>query len=177
MPKKYYQLLLIIMSIALISFSYSSYSKGKKSRQEKKEGVFNGVKQQKFEVTINYDSLMTVITDITSRIAADPSNIGLRKSLVSACYDSSIDRIIAPGRGKPAQNAPTPSIAREFAVRAAKIEAFRWAYAINQWHQDPSQPMSEILDVDIPPALVVAQKTLSDSSVQVLVVLIAQKMN
>ena len=171
MLTKTYHFLLTFMMLAIILFSCS---KEKKSLQQEEQSGSSVTEQQKFEVSTNYDSLMIVVADLTTKIMADPSNISLRKALVSVCYDSNIDMIIAPGRGNPVQNAQTPSIAKEFALRAAKIEAYRWAYAIKQWHQDPAQPMPEMLNVKIPPARIVAQKTLPDNSVQILVVLSAQ---
>lgn len=118
---------------------------------------------------INYDSMLVVVGDLIAAIKNNPTNVGLRRDLVAASYDTTWETIISAGFGKPSQQAETESVALKYAERAAKADALRWSAYIKRWAIDPTFPDLDSLNVDIQGGKVVAKKTLPDSTVSVLV--------
>jgi hypothetical protein len=161
----------------LIFIVLSSCSKKKEEAGEEKEySTSSGMEGQVYRANINYDSLLTVVDQATEMVAAYSSDINLRQKLVAISYDTSNGIIFASGRGRPQVNARTPSIAMNFAERAAQIEALKWAAYIERWKLDPTTPDLGKISAAMPPGRVVSKKVLPDSTVQVLVEVKAENM-
>ena len=173
LKKVMYLSLSVIVSFSLVT----NCSKEKKEPAEEKEyQVSMGVEGQKFSVESNYDSLLTEVNKLSEQISANPTDLSLKTRLVDVCYDSTINMIIAAGRGQPLSDAPTHAVAMNYAERAATIEALRWAANIKQWSHDPAKSLSQELDLTMPMGRVVSKTTLPDSTIQVLIVVNAEKL-
>ncbi|MBD3287556.1 hypothetical protein GF337_02020 [candidate division KSB1 bacterium] len=124
---------------------------------------------QLYEIEMNYDSLMYVFEERLKTLQENPDNIEARKQLVEAGYDQQHSRVLAFGEGVPPENAQTPSLALNYAEKAAKIEAYRWAYQIKKWHADPTNNDSSVTGAELPSAKMLSKLVMPDSTVKVLV--------
>ncbi len=166
-------LFLIFHLIVLISFISCSKDKKEKQQTQAENEVEHSIagenESQLYEIEMNYDSLMYVFEEKLIALKEQPNDIEARRQLVKAGYDQLHDRILAFGEGVPPENARTPSLALNYAEKAAKIEAYRWAYQIKKWHTDPMNNDSTITDIDMPPAQMLSKLVMPDSTIKVLV--------
>lgn len=170
MLKKY---LSIIIAFITLSLLISECGKKEEDQigeltQEEKTG------EDQFVVTIkpkpiNYDSMLIVVSELVEAIKNNPSDIELRRELVTTSYDTTWETILAAGFGKPFQNDETESIAMKYAEQAAAADAYRWAAYIKRWSIDPTFPDVGTLNAEIKGGRVVAKQILPDNSVLVLV--------
>ena len=165
------QLIVVFSLILIVSFNCTKQDEQQKAIEEEKVeySIPGNMEGQVQRIKINYDSLLTVVDQLTEMLAENPFDISLRKKLVATCYDSTFHVLVASGRGKPITNARTPTQARESARRAAKVDAYRWAVYLNKWRLDPTTPDFGKISAELPGGLIVSENVLPDSSVQVLV--------
>ena len=104
-----------------------------KAIEEEEYAISSSMEGQTQRINVNYDSLLIVVDQLTEMVSANPSDVNLRKELVSTCYDTLNDIIVASGRGKPLTTARTPTLAMNYAQKAATIEAYRWVAYIKKW--------------------------------------------
>lgn len=165
--------LFLIHLIVLISFINCSKDKKEKEQPQAEKEVEHSIagenESQLYEIKMNYDSLMYVFEEKLAILKEQPNDIEAREQLVGAGFDEAHNRILAFGEGVPPENARTPSLALNYAERAAKIEAYRWAYQIKKWHTDPMNNDSTITDTDMPPVQMLSKLVMPDSTVKVLV--------
>ena len=163
------QLILVLFFILVLSLGCSKKEEEQQQAVEEEYSIPGGMEEQTQQVIINYDSLLTVVDQLTEMVAANPSDIELRKKLLSTCYDTVNNTIICTGKGTPLTNARTPTLAIKFAERAATIEAYRWAARLKKWQLDPKSPDTENLSIENLRGKIVSRSVLSDSTIQVLV--------
>ncbi len=169
-----YKLVFVLCLILTLCFGCSK--KEEKQQQQVSEeseeyeySVSGGIEGQVQRSNINYDSLFAVVDELTKKIINNPTNIELRKKIVATCYDTINNIIISSGHGKPLTSASTKKIAKNYAHKAAEIDAYRWAAYIKKWKLDPTKPDLGKIDDKIPSGDVVSKLVLPDSTVQVLV--------
>lgn len=137
---------------------------------EQKEGATEAQTVQTIKPKpINYDSMLTVIAPKIETLLKTPENIQLRQELVSICYDTTWQTILAAGFGKPFQQANTETIAARYADQAATADAYRWAAYIKKWQADPTKPDIGHLSGEIKGGRVVARNETENGRVSVLV--------
>ena len=159
-------LFLIVPFIVLICFINCSEDKKEKQQTKVENEVEYSVsgesESQLYDIEMNYDSLMYVFEEKLTTLQEKPNNLEARQQLVEAGYDQLHNRILAFGEGSPPENARTPSLALNYAEKAAKIEAYRWAYQIKKWHTDPMNNDSTITDADMPPVQMLSKLVMPD---------------
>ena len=164
-----FQPILVLLLILLLSFNCTKKNEDQQQTIKDEEySIASGIEGQSQKVIINYDSLLTELGQLTEMVAANPTDIELRKKLVSTCYDTVYHIITSSGRGTPLTNARTPNLAMKYAERAA-IEAYRLAAQLKRWQLDPTTPSLEKLAVANISGRIVSKRILPDSTVQVLV--------
>jgi hypothetical protein len=147
---------------------------GKKDEQKTGELVPKELTQDSSEVLtikpkpINYDSMLTVVSQLVETLKNNPTDISLRQELVATSYDTTWETILAAGFGKPSQKAEIQSIARKFAEQAAVADAYRWAVYIKKWKIDPTIPDIGKFSTEIQAGKVVAKRELPDQNFVVL---------
>lgn len=167
--KKRFYLFFFLMLTLCLYCSKGKQKEKQKPSEEEEYSITSNVEGQLYDVNINYDSLLTVIGQLTEMVSSYPNDFELRKNLVSTCYDTLSDIILASGRGRPLISARTPTLAMKYAEKAATIDAYRWAAYIKKWHLNPTTPDIGKLSVEVSAGQVVSKKVLPDSTVQVLV--------
>ena len=113
--------------------------------------------------------MLVVISELVAAIKSNPEDIDMRRSLVTASYDTTWETILSAGFGKPTQEAETEMIALKYAERAATAEALRWSAYIKKWAIDPTFPDLDRLKAEFQGGRVVAKKILPDQTVSVLI--------
>ena len=167
--KHCFSAVLLIISFSLLTFcgKKEQQQTGEISQHEETPG--QSIVQTIKPKAINYDSMLTVIGDLTKAVKENPVNITVRQKLVAACYDTTWETILAAGFGEPSQKANTESISNKFKEQAAEADALRWAAYIKKWHTDPTKPELGSISAEIQGSRIVAKKSLADSTVVVLV--------
>ncbi|MDW7680822.1 MAG: hypothetical protein SCK70_09670 [bacterium] len=118
---------------------------------------------------LNYDSLYQMISAITDSLLQNPTDIALRRQLVSAGYDTLWETIFAVGFGKSSDKATTGAVDQKFIEQAATADAYRWAAYIKFWHQDASDPEFGSISTNISGGRIVTKKILSDNRMAVMI--------
>ena len=119
--------------------------------------------------SINYDSMLTVMSQLVDAIKNNPTDIEVRRQLVASSYDTTWETILTAGIGAPPQKAESESVAMKQAERAAMVDAYRWAIYIKKWHSNLTIPDIGTIGADIQGGRVVAKQVLPDQRVSVLV--------
>ena len=140
---------------------------GQLSQQEnvQDESILTTIKPQ----PINYDSMFTVLFEITEKLKTNPDDINLRQELVSAGYDTTWETILAVGFGDPSIKASSESISKKFSQQAAESDGYRWAAYIKKWKDNPQSVEFGKISSTISGGRVVAIKPLADNRMSVLV--------
>jgi len=136
--------------------------------KDKEYELSGSTEEQMYNIEMNYDSLLFVFEELTATVSANPLDFNSRKQLVKTCYDSSHNRIITFGIGKPPLNARTPSVGMKMAEQAAKIQAYRWAAFVQKWRFDPSSPDTSIMNARLPGGQILSRLVMPDSTIKVL---------
>ncbi len=119
--------------------------------------------------SINYDSMLVVVSELVETIKENPTDMDYRRELVAVSYDTTWGTILSAGHGKPSPNAESESLAINFAERAATVDALRWAAYIKRWSIDPNAPDLVTINAEIQGYRVVAKKVHPDKAVTILV--------
>jgi hypothetical protein len=159
----------IIIILTCLLTAFMCVKKDAERTSEAEYEISGSLEGQTSQQQIDYDSLLTVLDGMLDSISDEPGNIELRRLITQTAYDSANDVIIAPGEGKPLQNAATPTIAMKYAEKAATIKAYRLAAQIKTWIHDPAASDSNRGSMQLPPGRVLSRKVTRDSTVQVLV--------
>jgi hypothetical protein len=165
------QLIIILFLILILSFFCTKKEEEgqQKAIEEEEFTISSSMEGQAQRININYDSLLIVVDNLTEMVTKYPTDIDLRKKLVFTCYDTANNIILASGRGTPLITARTPTLAMNYAHKAAVIQAYRWAAYLREWRLDPTTPDLDKISGDLPSGRVVSKNILPDSTVQVLV--------
>ncbi|MBN2010240.1 hypothetical protein JW960_12920 [candidate division KSB1 bacterium] len=134
---KYSTIVFAFTIVLLVSFCSRKDENQKKEQLEEHSLSMDESVQQPW-IHLNIDSLATTIDQFITEAALSPNDLEKRKQLVSYAIDQANHIIYATGTGIPQQQAASPSIALNYAKKAAKMEALRWATYINQWRTDIS---------------------------------------
>jgi len=159
----------VLLLTLVVLFACSKKEEHKIASEEEEYSISSGMEGQTLRAKLNYDSLLVVVDELTEMVVANPGDIYLKEKLVDTCYDTTHKIIFASGRGKPLEGARTNTLAKNYAQKAAAIEAYRWALYIKKWRVNPAVPELGTLSGDLPSGHIVSKKELPDSSVQVLV--------
>lgn len=162
-----------LLFLVMISIQYCSKDNKKQHSKNNDESyeysVSGDIENQKIMQNINSDSLFSLIDDTIIEMKSDISNIELRKKLVSICCNPSNNTIYTTGTGKPLLNARTSTIAKNYAQKAAIIDAYRWAAYVKEWNTNPTISEIDSTVLRTIDGNIISKMILPDNTVQILV--------
>jgi len=134
---------------------------------KEKHAAASGTATLQADTVLNYDSLITLLLELQSRILEDPANTRLFPRLVTASFDTISGSFLVVGRGVANQGMPegTWNAGKKM---AASLDAKNWALYNKSWRQGNMIPRTKQVRGTIAYSRVLFERENNDTLYQLL---------